>query len=72
MQSLKTKRQVMYNPAVETGQGISDTNETPLTVGLGLEVHKKTRSKGLLQLLSSMNLCISYGNKRRYNQQSEN
>ena len=37
------------------------TTETPLSVGMGLLVHQKTRSKELADLLSNMNLSVSYG-----------
>lgn len=38
----------------------SNSSETPFTVGLGLHIHKTTRSKKLVDLLSNLNLCISY------------
>ena len=34
--------------------------ETPLSVGLGLVVHQRTRSKELIDTLNSMNLSITY------------
>ena len=59
MQSVKTKRQVQYKPT-ESDYGMRETIETPLSVGLALEVHQKTRSKDLIEILSSMNLCVNY------------
>ena len=34
--------------------------ETPFSVGLGIHVHKETRSKKLLECLSDLGLSISY------------
>lgn len=34
--------------------------ETPFTVGLGLHLHKSTRSKVLIEHMSNLNLCISH------------
>ena len=36
------------------------TRETPFSVGLGLYIHNRTRSRELLDCLSSLNLSISY------------
>ena len=35
-------------------------SETPLTVGVGLHLHKSTRSKDLVELMSDLSLCISH------------
>ena len=46
-QSVKTRRQVNYEPKTETSRVMTSTIETPLNVGLGLYVHQKTCSKNL-------------------------
>ena len=56
MSCLKTPRQV-NNISSET---FHQLKETPFTVGLGLHIHKKTRNKTLIDMLSNFNLCISY------------
>ena len=56
VQALKTDRQVSYEPENQSANfGI--TKETPLSVAVPLTVHKKTRSKQLVQLLS---VCLSF------------
>lgn len=54
MNSVKTNRQV------NTQGTFRQIVETPFTVGLGMHVHKTTRSKTLVDMLSSFNLSISY------------
>ena len=44
-QSFKTRRQVKYEPKVETSGAMTSNIETPFSVGLGLYLHQKTRSK---------------------------
>ena len=36
------------------------TSETPLTVGLGLYAHQKTRSKELVDTFNRLGLCVTY------------
>ena len=40
--------------------GFYQAKQTPFSVGLGLYIHKKTRSKELIDSLSQMHLCINY------------
>ena len=61
MQPFKTTRQVNYKPKCETNEkAFYYKRETPLNVGLGLLLHQSARSKGLIDHLSELNLCISY------------
>ena len=56
MNSVKTTRQVTHN----TKRNFHQTVETPFIVGLGLHIHKTTRSKILIDILSDFNLSISH------------
>ena len=47
------------NENAETS-GFYQTEQTTFSVGLGLYIHKKTRSKELIDSLSQMHLCINY------------
>ena len=60
MNLIKTDRQVNYESRKGDGGQYLNLNETPFTVGLSLHVHKTTRSKKLVDLLSNLNLCIPY------------
>ena len=56
VQALKTDRQVSYEPKNQSANfGI--TKEAPLSVAVPLTIHKKTRSKQLVQRLST---CLSF------------
>lgn len=57
MNSLKTQRQMNHS---SNNASFRQMIETPFTVGLGLHVHKTTRSKALVNMLSEFNLSISY------------
>ena len=61
-QSFKVRRQVNYEPKTETSTVITSNIETPLNVGLGLglDVHQKTRSKNLRNFLPDLNLSVNY------------
>ena len=52
MKTTKTTRQVRYKPAV--------ISNTPFAVGLGLHIHKETRSKKIIDCLSELCLTINY------------
>ena len=59
VQSFKTDRQIRYKLEENSNLGVSNTIEIPLSVGLGLLIHQKTRSKDLIDILYDMNLSIS-------------
>ena len=59
MQSFKTKRQVQYQTADGSKRGMSQTNETPLSIGLRLYVHQKTKSNELIETPFNMNLSVN-------------
>ena len=61
-QAIKSERQIRYKPNSETERGFYQTKETPTGVGLGLLIHKKTRSKGIVNILADLNLSIDYDN----------
>ena len=58
--AMKTKRQVDYQATSTFTKGVYQTTETPLSVGLGLHVYTKTRSKELVDMLSELHLSIPY------------
>ena len=60
MQAVKTKRQVQYNPKDGSDGSTYNTKETPLSVGLGLFLHQRTRSKEIVDMLSTLNLSCTY------------
>uniref|UniRef100_UPI0035901BBE large ribosomal subunit protein eL39 isoform X1 n=1 Tax=Myxine glutinosa TaxID=7769 RepID=UPI0035901BBE len=55
----KSDRQVSYEPRSEDGS-FKQRFETPLSVGLALDIHKNTRSKALVEKLAHLDLAISY------------
>ena len=58
--AIKTNRQINYvNQSFATGP-FRNKRETPFTVGIGLSVYKKTRSKEMIDFLSHSNLSINY------------
>ena len=58
MNLIKTDRQVNYQSRKGDDGQYCNVNETPFTVGLGLHVHKTTRSKKLVNFLSNINLSL--------------
>ena len=56
--AVKTDRQASYQPKTDSSFRIQ--TQTPLLVGLALTVHKKTRSKDLVNRLSQLQLGASY------------
>ena len=62
MKSIKTSRQVNYKPASPSTSIFKSRlhSETPFAVGLGLHVHKETRSKKIINCLSDLGLSIDY------------
>ena len=60
MNLVKTNRQINYKSAKGHEGQFFNFNETPFTVGLGLHVHKMTRRKDLVEILSNVNLSIPY------------
>ena len=59
IQLFKTRRQVNCQAVEESNRGMYQNIETPLSVGLGLYIHQRTRSKELLDMFSETNLSIS-------------
>ena len=62
MKSIKTSRQVNYKPVSPSTSIFKSRlhSETPFAVGLGLHVHKETRSKKIINCLSDLGLSIDY------------
>ena len=60
MQTIKSNRQVNYQPYQLYKSESQITKETPLPVGLGLYIYQKTRSKTLLDVFSGLYLTVPY------------
>ena len=60
MNMIKSSRQLQYDSHRSNDRAFNQMSETPLTVGLGLHLHKSTRSKDFVELISDLGLCISY------------
>ena len=60
LQAVKTKKQVDYKQQGQLNDVCYVTKETPFSVGLGLHMYNKTRSKAILDVLSDLGLSISY------------
>ena len=58
LQNFKTDRQTAYQSKSDIG--FQTRIETPLSVGLSLTVHKKTRSKSLVDVLSQLQIGSTY------------
>ena len=58
MHSFKTDRQTSYTPTSDTGY--RNNHETPFLIGLPLTIHKKTRSKELLNVVSHLQIGENY------------
>ena len=59
LSNLKTDRQVKYKSKSDSS-GKTVKKDTPMSVGLALAVHKKTRSKNLVNMLSGLQLGTNY------------
>ena len=59
-QSFKTRKKVNYESKTEARRVMTSNIEPPLTAGLDLYVHQKTRSKNLCNFLSELNLSVNY------------
>jgi hypothetical protein len=57
---VKSDKQINYKSQKGNDANFINNNETPFTVGLGLDIHKATRSKKIINLLSNLNLSITY------------
>ena len=57
--AFKSDRQVSYKSPSQGG-AFRQQRETPLSVGLALDIHKTTRSKSLVEKLAHLDLSISY------------
>lgn len=62
LQATKTDKQVRYQPKESSTRESYTVKETPVSVGLGLHLYHKTRSKTLLETFSKLHLSISYEN----------
>ena len=51
---------MQYDSHKSNDRAYNQINETVLTAGLGLHLHKSTLSKHLVDLMSDLGLCISY------------
>ena len=60
MRTIKSKRQVNYQPHQLHKSESYITRETPLSVGLRLHIYLKTRSKILLDVLFGLHLTVLY------------
>ena len=62
MKSIKTSRQGNYKPVSPSTSIFKSRlhSETPFAIGLGLHVHKETRSKKIINCLSDLGLSIDY------------
>ena len=58
MHTIKSNRQVNYQPHQLYKNESYITRETQLSVGLGLHIFQQTRSKTLLDVLSSLHLIV--------------
>ena len=57
---MKTQRQMNYKASTEGRRGFYQSKDTPATVGIGLLIHTKTRSKEIVNILADLNLSIDY------------
>ena len=57
---IKSNRPLQYDSDRSNDGAYNQMSETPLTVGLGLHLHKSTWSKDLLELMSVLDLRTSY------------
>ena len=57
---VKTDRQVKYKSRSGDTARFRDQNETPFTVGLGLHLHKITKSKEFVDTFNDLSLSIWY------------
>ena len=60
MQTIKSNRQVNYQPHQLHKSESYITRETPLSVGLRLHIYLKTRRKILLDILFGLHLTVPY------------
>lgn len=58
LHNFKIDQQISYKPVSDAG--FRNRIETPLSIGLALTIHKKTRSKGLVNVLSQLQIGCSY------------
>ena len=60
LNAVKTRRQVDYKQHGQLSHVCYVTRETPLSVGLGLHMYNKTRSKAIIDVLSNLGMSIPY------------
>ena len=59
VRAYRSNRQVSYN-TINSNGAFRQHFESPLNVGLALDVHKITRSKTLVEKLPGLDLAVSY------------
>ena len=64
-QATKSDSQLRYKPTSDSNKTFYKTKETPFSVDLGLLIHKKTRSKDIVNILANLNLSTDYENVLR-------
>ena len=61
-QVTKSDSRLWYKLTSDSNKTFYNTKETLFFVGLGLLIHKKTRSKDIVNILANLNLSIDYEN----------
>ena len=59
-QATKSDSQLRYKPTSDSNKTFYNKKETPFSVSLGLLIHKKIRSKDIVNILANLNLLIDY------------
>ena len=59
-QATKKESQLKYKPTSDSNKTFHNAKETPFSVGLGLLIHKKTRTKDIVNIIANLDLSIDY------------
>ena len=59
-QATKSDSQLRYKPTSDSNKTFYNTKETTFSVGLGLLIYRKTRSKDVVNILANLDLSIDY------------
>ena len=59
-QATKKESQLKYKPTSDSKKTFYNTKETPFSVGLGLLIHQKTRTKDIVNIIANLDLSIDY------------